>query len=136
MILKNRITRQESRSPSPKTVGPSVPAENLSDVSVTSEYKSESSRVTNESMLKFIENQTKNILLYCESVLRSGGTGRIPEMAGSALSNWPETIALTSGLNAVSHHHACPSFCNLGTFYLVNRLLITVLGLFWLMIQS
>lgn len=28
-----RITRQESRSPSPKTAGPSVPAENLSDVS-------------------------------------------------------------------------------------------------------
>jgi len=31
MRLKNRITRHESRSPSPKTAGPSVPAENLSN---------------------------------------------------------------------------------------------------------
>lgn len=31
MILKNKITRQESRSPSSKTAGPSVPAENLSN---------------------------------------------------------------------------------------------------------
>jgi len=27
--LKNKIVRQESRSPKPKTTGPSVPAENL-----------------------------------------------------------------------------------------------------------
>jgi hypothetical protein len=27
--LKNRITRQESRRPSPKTTGPAVPDENL-----------------------------------------------------------------------------------------------------------
>jgi len=33
MRLKNRITRHESRSPSPKTAGPRVPAENLSNVS-------------------------------------------------------------------------------------------------------
>ena len=33
MRLKNRITRHESRNPSSKTAGPSVPAENLSDVS-------------------------------------------------------------------------------------------------------
>ena len=31
MMLKNKMTRHESRSPSPKTTGPSVPAENLSD---------------------------------------------------------------------------------------------------------
>ena len=38
MRLKNRITRHESRSPSPKTAGPRVPAENLSNVSrVTSQ---------------------------------------------------------------------------------------------------
>jgi len=30
-------------------------------------------------MLKFIENQMKNILLYWVSILLSGGTGRIPE---------------------------------------------------------
>ena len=33
MILKNRITKQESRSPSPNTAGPSVPVENLRGVS-------------------------------------------------------------------------------------------------------
>jgi len=36
-------------------------------------------------MLKFIENQTKNTLLYCVSVLYSGGTGRIPGIIDSAL---------------------------------------------------
>lgn len=29
MRLKNKITRQESRRPRPKTIGPSVPVENL-----------------------------------------------------------------------------------------------------------
>jgi hypothetical protein len=33
MILKNRITRHESRNPSSKATGPSVPAENLSHTS-------------------------------------------------------------------------------------------------------
>ena len=32
MRLKNRITKHESRNPSPKTAGPSVPDENLSNV--------------------------------------------------------------------------------------------------------
>jgi hypothetical protein len=81
MILKNRITRHESRSPSPKTAGPSVPAENLGDVLLLE--SSMRGPWTNERILKFIENQTKNILLYCVSVLCSGGTGRIPEMMGS-----------------------------------------------------
>lgn len=38
-------------------------------------------------MLKFIENQIKNILVYCESVLSSNGTGRMPGIISSALSN-------------------------------------------------
>ena len=83
MMLKNKITKQESRSPSSKTAGPSVPAEKLSNASV---IKSQRKVVpTHERILKFIENQTKNILLYCVSVLCSGGTGRIPEMNDSAL---------------------------------------------------
>ena len=38
--------------------------------------------MTNERILKLIENQMKNILLYWVSVLRSGGTGRIPGVLG------------------------------------------------------
>lgn len=46
MILKNRITRHESRSPSSKVAGPSVPVENLSKVSpvkLSSSHTSKSS---------------------------------------------------------------------------------------------
>ena len=83
MILKNRITKHESRSPSPNTAGPSVPAENLDDVLL---FKlSTRGPWTNERILKFMANQTKNILLYCVSVLCSGRTGTIPEMMGSVL---------------------------------------------------
>ena len=78
MTLKNKITRHESRSPSPNAAGPRVPAENLSNMlPLGFQHRWEP---TDERMLKFIENQTKNILLYCVSVLRSGGTGRIPKL--------------------------------------------------------
>jgi len=58
--LKNRIVRHVSRRPNPKATGPRVPAENLLmdgiDISIEG-------NMAHERMLKFIENQTKNILL-------------------------------------------------------------------------
>jgi len=41
MMLKNSITRHESRNPSPNMAGPSVPAENLSDVSPVKSHRQE-----------------------------------------------------------------------------------------------
>lgn len=57
--LKNSITRQLSRRPSPNATGPSVPAEK-------------------DKILKLAENQMKNILENCVSVRSSGRTGKMP----------------------------------------------------------
>ena len=44
MMLKNRMTRHESRNPSPKVAGPNVPAENLSSRSPVTGQTSSSIR--------------------------------------------------------------------------------------------
>ena len=59
--LKNRIVRQESRRPRPKTTGPAVPVEILAGIrliDVRHIYDTD----TYVKMLKLAENQMKNIL--------------------------------------------------------------------------
>ena len=78
-------------------------------------------------MLKFIENQKRNILLYWVSVLSSGGTGRMPGTPVSAFRT--DTGQRTSGcrtsrFNAVLDHGPCPSVCNLSAFDMVDVRLV------------
>jgi len=70
-MLKKRIVRHESRSPRSNIAGPRVPAENLGGL----QPKDMDGSRTDESMLKFIANQMKKILLYGRRVLSSSGTG-------------------------------------------------------------
>lgn len=57
--LKNKMTKQESRTPSPKTIGPRDPAEK-------------------DRMLQFQENHKKKFLKYWVSIRSSGWTGSVP----------------------------------------------------------
>ena len=61
-MLKNKIARQVSRSPRPKTTGPSVPAENLysdkGDAVIAQVYD------THVKILMFHVKKMKNSLLY------------------------------------------------------------------------
>ena len=79
-IVKNMITRHESRRPSPKATGPNVPAENLRMAkSRGSPYElSAGKRHTHDKMFAFAENHIKKILMKRVSVLSLAGTGRIP----------------------------------------------------------
>src|SRR6267154_1449844 len=75
------MTRHESRRPSPKVTGPSVPEANLRKSQivrpgVTSAV--EQDRQTHDRMFIFADSHTKNILMKCVSVLSSMSTGRIP----------------------------------------------------------
>ena len=74
-------------------------------------------------MLKFIENHMKNILLYWVSVLRSGGTGRMPGTPYQPGTDQRTPGYRTSRFNAVPGHRACPSVCNLGAFDMVRLVL-------------
>ncbi len=76
----NRITRHESRRPSPKVTGPSVPAANLQNSqSLRPTLRTQlRKRNTNDKMFVFADNHIKNILMKCVSVLSSTATGRIP----------------------------------------------------------
>ena len=82
--LKNRITRHESRRPSPKDTGPSVPAENLRIkikpsliIRLTDAIKGKRGR-THDRIFVFADSHMKNILTKCVSVLSSTATGWIP----------------------------------------------------------
>ena len=73
MMLKNRMVRHESRSPSPKIAGPSVPAENLAITPSKLHYRRQ--RTTHVRIFTFNENQRKKILLNWVSVRSSTSTG-------------------------------------------------------------
>ena len=47
-MLKNRITKHESRKPSPKYAGPSVPVENLSDKLLVRSHAGERVEIADE----------------------------------------------------------------------------------------
>jgi hypothetical protein len=77
--LKNRMTRHESRRPSPKVTGPNDPDAKLRK-RVTSSRLTRAIRRkdTHGSMFIFADNHTKNILMKCDSVLSLTSTGWIP----------------------------------------------------------
>jgi hypothetical protein len=77
---KNRMTRHESRRPSPKVTGPSVPDANLrkrakSRAGLRTQLRE---RNTHDKMFIFADIHMKNILMKCVSVLSSTATGWIP----------------------------------------------------------
>jgi hypothetical protein len=78
--LKNRMTRHESRRPSPKVTGPSVPEAKLrKSQSVRPRVPTnQGKRHTHDKMFILAESHTKNILMKYVSVLSSTATGRIP----------------------------------------------------------
>ena len=80
--LKNRMTRHESRRPSPKATGPSVPVENLRTQSSVTDRLSDASdpgeNGTDATMFVFTDTHIKNILIKCVSVLSSTATGWMP----------------------------------------------------------
>ena len=88
--LKNKTTRHESRRPSPKDIGPSVPTENLRKRKAQgSWFGSNSLRgkiremememgKTHVTMFAFAESHIKKSLMKCISVLSSTATGWIP----------------------------------------------------------
>jgi hypothetical protein len=82
--LKNRMTRHESRRPSPKVTGPNEPDANLRKRSNhwSRPTRANKRKDTHGSMFIFADNHTKNILTKCVSVLSSTSTGWIPIKIG------------------------------------------------------
>ena len=78
--LKDRMTRHESRRPSPKVTGPNEPDAKLRKraKSYVPTYEKHQGKGTHGSMFIFADNHTKNILMKCVSVLSSMLTGWIP----------------------------------------------------------
>ena len=71
------MTKHESLSPSPKAIGPKVPAEKLIDGDKHFR-RNEHNECTYDNILKLQDNHMKKILLYWVSTLSRIGTGVIP----------------------------------------------------------
>ena len=70
-MLKNRITKHESRNPNPKAAGPTVPAENLRNTSRPKSVRERGAEITNgrEDVKVRREPNKKDLVVLC---IRSG----------------------------------------------------------------
>jgi hypothetical protein len=118
MILRNRVARRASRDSNSKAAGPNAPTETLSHDHRSSRVHGRERKVSGE------RENTKNMLLYCVSVLRSGGTGRTHRILDLAPESRVYQRRPTSRFNAVRRRRARPSLRNLSTFDLVDCFLI------------
>jgi hypothetical protein len=113
MRLKNSIARRASRNSSSKAAGPSALTETLSHDHRSSRVHGREGRIAGE------RENTKNMLLYCVSVLRTGATGRTHRRLDPASEFRVYQRRPASRFDAIQHHRARPSLRNLSTLDLV-----------------